>query len=506
MKRWCDILFKTFVFGALLLAFSATAKVFAQDTNKFPGTGNAGVNTTSPPNPFTIVRGGDSPYTSRPAYELLQLVDKTDNTPQVLFGSNYNGMLLRYTSTSSTSASQRLGIFTGGGTEAFVVSNDGKVGIGTTSPGALLDVGGNSQYSPAISARKNGNSLEFGHTNSGGYGSTLGGTINSGFSFVAFNAGNDAGDTYQTFGAIGRVIWNDQSVSKWHFGHLSNGTAGSQTPTSDLTIDSAGKVGIGTTSPGARFHINSSTSNNSFTGTSFGALRIQEGTNNAGIEEFSALSFDNGAGVPISKIGTKFTNSGSYLYLGTSNNYGAGITNSALVIDYSGKVGIDNPSPQYKLDVNGTAHVTGNMTVDGNISAKYQDVAEWVPSSEQFSAGTVVVLDSTKSNHVTSSTVSYDTRVAGVVSEQPGIALGEKSDGKVLVATTGRVRMKVDATTSPIHIGDLLVTSDVPGVAMKSEPVNFGGVQLHRPGTLIGKALEPLEKGKGEVLVLLSLQ
>ena len=36
--------------------------------------------------------------------------------------------------------------------------------------------------------------------------------------------------------------------------------------------------------------------------------------------------------------------------------------------------------------------------------------------------------------------------------------------------------------------------------------VNLGGVQIHRQGTLIGKALEPLEKGKGEILVLLSLQ
>ncbi len=42
--------------------------------------------------------------------------------------------------------------------------------------------------------------------------------------------------------------------------------------------------------------------------------------------------------------------------------------------------------------------------------------------------------------------------------------------------------------------------------AMKSEPINIGGVQLHRPGTLIGKALEPLEKGSGRILVLLSLQ
>jgi hypothetical protein len=31
-------------------------------------------------------------------------------------------------------------------------------------------------------------------------------------------------------------------------------------------------------------------------------------------------------------------------------------------------------------------------------------------------------------------------------------------------------------------------------------------VQLHRPGTLIGKALEPLKRGSGKILVLLSLQ
>jgi hypothetical protein len=55
-----------------------------------------------------------------------------------------------------------------------------------------------------------------------------------------------------------------------------------------------------------------------------------------------------------------------------------------------------------------------------------------------------------------------------VISAQPGIALGEKSYSKVLVATTGRVKVKVDASKGPIHIGDLLVTSDLPGVAMRS--------------------------------------
>lgn len=58
----------------------------------------------------------------------------------------------------------------------------------------------------------------------------------------------------------------------------------------------------------------------------------------------------------------------------------------------------------------------------------------------------------------------------------------------------------------PIKIGDLLVTSDVPGVAMKSEPVRVGGRMMHAPGTLIGKALEALESGMGEILVLLSMQ
>jgi hypothetical protein len=67
-------------------------------------------------------------------------------------------------------------------------------------------------------------------------------------------------------------------------------------------------------------------------------------------------------------------------------------------------------------------------------------------------------------------------------------------------------RVQVDASKGPIHIGDLLVTSDVSGMAMKSEPIVIGGPQIHAPETLIGKALEPLEKGKGSILVLLSLQ
>lgn len=154
-----------------------------------------------------------------------------------------------------------------------------------------------------------------------------------------------------------------------------------------------------------------------------------------------------------------------------------------------------------------TAGVTMKGTVSAdNIIAKYQDVAEWVPSAEPLDAGTVVVLDSTHSNRVTASGSAYDTRVAGVVSDKPGFLLGEESATKEKVATTGRVKVKVDASYGTIHIGDLLVSSPIAGTAMVSSPVEVAGIKMHRPGTIIGKALEPMVSGRGEILVLLSLQ
>jgi hypothetical protein len=173
----------------------------------------------------------------------------------------------------------------------------------------------------------------------------------------------------------------------------------------------------------------------------------------------------------------------------------------------TGTVGIGTTTP----DATKKLHVAGNVRVDGQvigtyIQAHYQDVAEWVPSDEDLAPGTVVVLDAKVGNGVTASSRAYDTMVAGVVSAQPGIILGEGSASKEQVATTGRVRVKVDASRGAIAVGDLLVTSDSPGFAMRSTPIDVAGVAIHRPGTIVGKALEPLKSGEGEILVLLSLQ
>jgi len=177
-----------------------------------------------------------------------------------------------------------------------------------------------------------------------------------------------------------------------------------------------------------------------------------------------------------------------------------------MLITPAGNVGVGTSNPQSLLDVNGNINVSGNATISGNIAAKYQDIAEWTSARGEVGAGTVVSLDVERTNSVRASQRAYDTRVAGVVSAKPGVILGEGGPNKALVATTGRVKVRVNAERAPIQIGDLLVTSNIPGVAMKSQPLRVHGRLMHRPGTIIGKALEPLAKGQAEILVLLSLQ
>jgi hypothetical protein len=187
----------------------------------------------------------------------------------------------------------------------------------------------------------------------------------------------------------------------------------------------------------------------------------------------------------------------------TVNQALSGSIRSLLDIDLANgnvTIGMASPAPLSNL------HVNGNVTARGALSATYQDLAEWVPATGNVAPGTVVVLDPSTSNQVMPSSRAYDTSVAGVVSPQPGILLGVEADNKAAVATTGRVKVRVDATRGAIAIGDLLVTSDKPGTAMKSTAVEVSGIQMHRPGTVIGKALERLAEGEGEILVLLSLQ
>jgi hypothetical protein len=484
MQRWiCSYSFlATIVLALSMIAVSAT-KAQAQN-NIFPTpSGNVGIGTTNPGEKIEVVGNIKLPATA------TATADNSYPSHQLrLFGSGWataHGVGIsrawdfRATGKYSTFGDSDFGLFYNDqSTPAlYILGSDGyagNVGIGTITPDFRFVVSG-----------ANGDGIQVKPT----------GTESSANLFLYPASGTSAQRNW--------VITTYGVATAGDFSIRQSSASGGNPYTAGIDrfyINGSGNVGIGTTAPGRLLSVSTATDGNGIeisttTAAQSPTLRLNTANTYSEARNWAFTTNDSAWGDFAIKYSTA---QGGDAYTGTT----------AMTVLRTGNVGIGTPGPGEKLEVNGNLKLTGtgNITAAGTISAKYQDVAEWVPASAQLAVGTVVVLDSTKSNQVTSSSVSYDTRVAGVISEQPGIALGEKSENKVLVATTGRVRVKVDASKGPIHVGDLLVTSDVSGVAMKSEPVNLGGVQLHRPGTLIGKALEPLEKGQGEILVLLSLQ
>jgi hypothetical protein len=151
--------------------------------------------------------------------------------------------------------------------------------------------------------------------------------------------------------------------------------------------------------------------------------------------------------------------------------------------------------------------VTRNMTVKGDIFlANAADCAEDfdVCVQEPITPGLVMVLGDDGTLH--QSQQAYDKRVAGVVSGagayKPGIVLDKQPIGKnrLPIALLGKVYCRVDAQYGEIEVGDLLTTSATPGHAMKAAD------PLKAFGAVIGKALQPLARGRDLVPILVALQ
>ena len=139
------------------------------------------------------------------------------------------------------------------------------------------------------------------------------------------------------------------------------------------------------------------------------------------------------------------------------------------------------------------------------------DFAEALPAKggkQGFEPGDVLVMSRDSAGSVEKSSARYDTRAIGVYSTRPGF-LGADKNGEtrvdpddIPVAITGIVPTKVTAENGPIEPGDLLTTSSTSGHAMKAKPVSVGGVEIHPPGTILGKALDSLDGERGVIRVL----
>lgn len=150
-----------------------------------------------------------------------------------------------------------------------------------------------------------------------------------------------------------------------------------------------------------------------------------------------------------------------------------------------------------------TIHLDGNA---GDILFSNADFAEDFDILEKIEAlpGHVMVLGS--DGKLQPCDKAYDKSAVGVISGagtyRPGIIMDKQEgiENRQPVAMMGKVFCMVDAEKGSIEVGDLLTTSSSYGHAMKVENFEKGF------GTVIGKALQPLAKGKGLIPILVSLQ
>jgi len=150
---------------------------------------------------------------------------------------------------------------------------------------------------------------------------------------------------------------------------------------------------------------------------------------------------------------------------------------------------------KFRVTVSGEVYAAGSFHPNG------ADFAEMLPAQNALAPGDVLVIG--EDGKLARSTQPYQENVAGVHATKPGL-LGGAHDGADLtgkspLAVVGIVPVKVTQENGPIKPGDKLTTSSTPGHAMRAD--KHAGI-----GTVIGKALEPLQEKRGVIQMLVILQ
>ncbi len=198
----------------------------------------------------------------------------------------------------------------------------------------------------------------------------------------------------------------------------------------------------------------------------------------------------------------------------TGTNYGTAVVvtksgnGDALVVNTSSSNGNlavfrTNGSTMARIDNAGTGRFNGGVYTSG------ADFAESVKVDQpvgEFEPGDVMIIDTKAARRFALSREANSALVAGVVSTRPAV-VGTTHDvargrsarmlaEEVKLGIVGICPTKVCDEGGEIRIGDLLVTSSVPGHAMRAAP-------NPAVGTVIGKALDALKQGTGKIEVLL---
>lgn len=183
-----------------------------------------------------------------------------------------------------------------------------------------------------------------------------------------------------------------------------------------------------------------------------------------------------GDGSQLSNVadGTTIVNGTSSVAISAPGSAVAVTVSSAAIVEFTAE-GIINRQANGIGNIGNTSSYFDTVFAHAT-SAQYADLAEIYRSDQEYQAGTVVVFGGDQEITVTEQ--SHDARVAGVVSSQPAYLMNSAAPG-LPVALVGKVPCRV---LGPVHKGDLLVTSDKPGLAQK--------MQQWCPGSILGKSLE----------------
>jgi hypothetical protein len=393
------------------------------------------------------------------------------------FSSNGTGIKIVQTAISGDTSNTIL--FKTNGAESARFESNGRLGIGTTSPGASLDV----QRSLASSS---GND----------YGVKIVPTIaqsgTAGYAGLLINA------TESSTGSGNKFLIDAQNAGTSKFNVDSSGNTSAQG-----FMYNAGYVGIGVT-PTSTYKLYVSTGSGTST---VHAINANSSTSYAGYFAKTSATSGIAYGAAATSTGTGGTSIGLYANAsGNTNNY-AGIFDQGSV-----GIGTTAPTSGKVLDVVGDARIQGGLCVisgsgvgncdgtDGKIWATttavaQADLAEHMPlSAKELVPGDVVAIghpERASDDLFVRSTRAYDEGAVGVVSSAPGVALGVGTPDSKPLALAGRVPVNVTVEGGAIAVGDYLVSSSVPGKAMKSRDPGRGAILGVALSAYAGEPVDP---------------
>lgn len=190
-------------------------------------------------------------------------------------------------------------------------------------------------------------------------------------------------------------------------------------------------------------------------------------------------------------------------------NYNTGNTNPVFTVENRGIGAIalfrsgTSPVSVARIDAAGKGFFNGGTQNSGADVAEAFDVKG---STETYEPGDVLMIAVDGERSVEKSNEPYSSLVLGVYATKPGVLLTEENiesdlKGKVPMGVIGVIPTKVCLEGGAIKKGDLLVTSSIPGVAMKAD------LNRLKPGQAIGKALaEYNAEGVAKINVLVSIK